>query len=743
MSQWWPKIVVSTHHEPILARLFAPSAAERDLAETNRLYELACERWQACPFSNPDERDAVIRDVALAALRAADNHPPDATCIAVLNATEEIAAACPELFHPPVPSGDPETTTIKDAIEHREHLRQQLKYLDNFDHIKELWQDQTFALLLAILDRLPAIPEQASTLTLSAPLIDLARNPDDLVEHIAAIIESDDVIEIGFFERIRDRAFRNMLAVNNHTWEDWSLNPKPLRIKPADLCKNHQPVEVARLVYGGTPFGDLLTAEVPLSIPEAARFEHMHVLAGTGHGKTQLLQHLIVSDLERDAHDIPSMVILDSQGDMIEALKRLAIFDPDRTGSLADRLLIVDPSDVAFPPALNLFDVQSDRLKNYDQRDREQVLAGIIEIYDYIFGGLLGAELTQKQAMVFRFLAQLMLSIPNATIHTLRELLEDATPYMPAVEALPDTARGFFENHFFEAPYKATREQVLRRLYGVLQNPSFERMFAQPENRLDLFDTLNTGGIVLVNTAKDFLKSEASSIFGRYVIALTLKAAFERATLPRHDRRPTFLWIDEASEYFDDNIDNLLIQARKFNLGLVMAHQYLGQLSRNLPASLMTNTTIKLVGGVSDRDARALASEMRTSPEFLNAMTKEQDGTSFAAFVRNHTPHALKLSVPFGTAESMELMSNDSFDQLLDISRARLSSKPICQSTSEDEDTETTQDQKAPPRDQPNAKEKPTQESAKQNPPQAKPSTNQKPPPLPDDLDDLFSDPYE
>ncbi len=205
-------------------------------------------------------------------------------------------------------------------------------------------------------------------------------------------------------------------------------------------------------------------------------------------------------------------------------------------------------------------------------------------------------------------------------------------------------------------------------------------MFAQPENRLDLFDALNNGGIVLVNTAKDFLKSEASSIFGRYIIALTLKAAFERATLPRDDRRPTFLWIDEASEYFDDNIDNLLIQARKFNLGLIMAHQYLGQLSRNLPASLMTNTTIKFTGGVSDRDARALASEMRTTPEFLNAMTKDEDATNFAAFVRNHTRRALQVTVPFGTAEAMDRMADQSFDKLLAASRNRLSSKPVLQS---------------------------------------------------------------
>ena len=420
---------------------------------------------------------------------------------------------------------------------------------------------------------------------------------------------------------------------------------------------------------------------LPIPVPEKVRFEHMHILAGTGHGKTQALQHLIVSDLQRPPEQIPSMVILDSQGDMLNNLKRLALFDPMVKESLARRLLIVDPSDVEFAPSLNLFDIQSDRLQDYNQKDREQVLAGIIEIYDYIFGGLLGAELTQKQSMVFRFLAQLMLAIPGATIHTLRDLLIDASPFMGYVAELPGTARSFFETQFFERGYNATREQILRRLYGVLQNPSFERMFASPQNKLDLFPVLNEGGIVLVNTAKDFMKSEASSIFGRYIIALTFKAAMERAIMPEHERRPTFLWIDEASEYFDDNIDSLLIQARKYKLGIVMAHQYLGQLPRGLPASIMTNTSIKLAGGLSDKDNREMSREMRTSPDFIAGMTKEHKQTNFAAYVRNITPQAMQLSVPFGTVENLPKMPDKSFELLLEASRRRLSPTPIASTT--------------------------------------------------------------
>ncbi len=108
-----------------------------------------------------------------------------------------------------------------------------------------------------------------------------------------------------------------------------------------------------------------------------------------------------------------------------------------------------------------------------------------------------------------------------------------------------------------------------------------------------------------------------------------------------------------------------------------MAHQYLGQLSGNLPSSLMTNTSIKLAGGVSDRDARVIAPEMRTRPELLSAMTKSRTSTEFAAFVRNVTPQALKMTVPFGSAESMDRMPDDAFDEVLAASRQRLSTSVV------------------------------------------------------------------
>jgi hypothetical protein len=432
---------------------------------------------------------------------------------------------------------------------------------------------------------------------------------------------------------------------------------------------------MAETYLARTPLLGLFLCPIPFSIPDDIRFEHTHIVAGTGHGKTQTLQHLIVGDLSRPPESAPSLVIIDSQGDMLEKIMRLELFHPEH-GPLADRLVIIDPTDIDHPPALGLFDLNLARVRGYDARYREQIMNGVIELYDYIFGGLLGAEMTQKQNVIFRYLARLMLAIPDATILTLKDVMQDSAPFVPYFDNIEGSARDFFRHDFNDRQFTETKKQILRRLWGVLENPTFERLFSHPRNKLDMFDALNTGKVVLVNTAKDFLKAERSSILGRFFIALTFQAALERAALPDHQRRPAFLFIDEAADYFDDTIDSLLSQARKFRLGVVFAHQYLDQLSRGLRASIMTNASIKLAGGVSSADAHALAPNMGTTHEFVAGVRKRARETEFAAYVRNVTPAAISLNVPFGTLETMPRMSEAMGARVVARNRARYAAGP-------------------------------------------------------------------
>ena len=543
--------------------------------------------------------------------------------------------------------------------------------IEHDERIHDRFAEGLCALFAGLLDELPDAAFADAVAPFTVPLYamtDAATLTGRLVGTFVNDLSPDtpDPIAALAFQGTRLQLWKNLLAVSRMTPDQVETAPHKIVVpKDCDLS----PLEMIAAYLGETPLADFARTPVAFSLPLEARFEHTHIVAGIGHGKTQLMQTMTLADF--DDPDRPAVVAIDSQGDMIRTLSRLARFDP----AFDDRLILLDPADTEWPLKLNLFDVDRNRIDALPRGQREQVLAGIVELYDYIFGALLGAELTSKQSVVFRFLAQLMLTIPDANIHTLRLLLEDPTPFVPYLAQLPPTAHRFLEQNLFdpkEREYVQTRKQVVRRLYDILSNPTFERMFSHPHNALDMKRVLDDGKIVSVNTAKDVLKSEASATFGRFAIALILQAALERAADPIAERRAAFVYVDEAADYFDDNIDTLLNQARKYRVGLTVAHQFLDQLTPALRASFMTNPAIRFAGGLSDRDARALASDMRTSPAFLLNSRKSRTETQFACYVRNHTSTAVALDLTLGRAEREPRMSDAAFANLRDRVRAEV-----------------------------------------------------------------------
>lgn len=426
---------------------------------------------------------------------------------------------------------------------------------------------------------------------------------------------------------------------------------------------------------GGTPVEQLLlntdiTTEV--RIPAAVRFEHTMILAGSGHGKTQTLQRLLVQDLEEVQAGKASLVVIDSQGDLISNIAHLEMFAPNHSNGLAERLLLIDPNHVEHPPALNLFDINMERINSYGAAEREKIMNGTVELYNYIFGALLGAEMTQKQSVIFTFLGRLMLAIPDATIETLRDVMENGDAYRPYMDRLDGTARSFFETQFFDKSFADTKKQILRRLWGVLGNPAFERMFSNRRNKVDMFHAINSGSVVLVNTAKDFLQQEWCEIFGRFFIALVAQAAIQRAAIPESKRLKTYLYIDEASDYFDDHVELLLNSARKYRVGVTIANQNLTQMETGIRATVMASTSTKLAGGTSAKDARAMASEMHCDADFIQGMKKGKGQTEFACMVRNVTARAVRMSVPLGVMERLPKMSLGKYEELLALNHKRV-----------------------------------------------------------------------
>lgn len=448
------------------------------------------------------------------------------------------------------------------------------------------------------------------------------------------------------FKGLRDRLDANLTATHR-------TNP----IYPVDYKGD----DVVETYLRGTYLKDLFALRTPFAIPEERRFEHTHIVAGSGHGKTQTLQYFIAKDLEDVARRDKTVVVIDSQGDLINTILKARTLPPER-------IVLIDPEDIAYPVCLNLFSVGQDRLAEYDPLERERLTNSIIELYDFVLGSLLSAGMTAKQSVVFRYVTRLMFHIPDATIHTLRDLMEPGgtEKYRAHIEELEGTPRRFFETEFDSKEFTNTKTQVLRRLYGVLENQTFERMFAHPQSKFDMFTEMNAGKLILINTSKSLLKEQGTEIFGRFFIALITQAAQERATLSGHDRLPVMVYIDEAQDYFDQNIGIILSQARKYKVGMVMAHQYLGQLSGGLQEAFEANTSIKLAGGVSARDARSLAGQMSVDADTILRAPK---GT-FATFIRGLTERAVPMSFPFFVLENMPRASTEEIQCIRDRCRA-------------------------------------------------------------------------
>ncbi|MCZ7594255.1 MAG: DUF87 domain-containing protein [Hyphomicrobium sp.] len=288
----------------------------------------------------------------------------------------------------------------------------------------------------------------------------------------------------------------------------------------------------------GTPFLQLLATPVPFSIPRHLYAEHAAVFAPSGHGKTQTLQALIAGFLKEP--DPPGMFILDSQGDMLRRIEKLAVFD----AALKDRLVILDPED-ATPPALNFFHLGTGVA--YDAQQHE--------LFNYLFTAI-DSELTAKQGTAVTYLLKLMRVIPGATIETLKDLMEAGrdSDLLQHVSKLDRITQDFFANQFLDKSMAPTRTQIARRLYTILGNPTFTRMFAAKENRFNALAALREKKIVLINTSQRFLGQEASAVFGRFIIAQCLAAAYERG--PSNDL--SLLIVDEASEYFDAKTERIL-----------------------------------------------------------------------------------------------------------------------------------------------------------------------------------------
>jgi hypothetical protein len=360
--------------------------------------------------------------------------------------------------------------SMKEQVDLRRFLRAKQHFLGNQDRVFELWTTALCNVCAGIIQELPAIPDDSNP-TLTVPLYSLLAEPGVVVDKIIGTLTAESLVDAGLFTEFQTRTYEDLCLASKVNPYEESKRPF-IRPDESELA----PEELIDAYLGGTPFVELFKLAVPFEIPQRTRFEHHWIIGGTGHGKTNAIGNLLIDDLQRVAEGEASIVVIDSQNALIPMIAHLPFFA--KGDLLDDKLVLIDASDVEYPVALNLFDLGLQRLGNYSLLDRERLLNTAAEVMEFILQSLLGAEMTSRQSTLFGFTLQAMQLIPNATIHTFRELMEPngRKKFASHLVNLQGRAREFFDTQFDAPIFAQTKQQVVARLFAICENRTFDRM---------------------------------------------------------------------------------------------------------------------------------------------------------------------------------------------------------------------------------------------------------------------------
>lgn len=424
--------------------------------------------FEHSPFAKLSHRDFVVNVAREAVSRHGQDPHEDILvrmCTTIDFLLEEEGVLLPEI------DWDLAKTSFSYADQLRAVLDSRKRFFEDYETNMEIWRRKIVAIFAGFLGYLGdhAFAKEADGPSFKVSLVDATEALDDVLDRLLLTYEDEDFRYPNLSRVMREKLLRNLLISSGI--DPTSRGEVSKRLVIPSNAKVDTPRELISTFLRNTPYEYFFNCSVPFSIPRKVAYEHTHILGGTGHGKTQLLQQLIYADLERAQYERRSVVVIDSQGDLIYKLKQLALFGRNTDRSLYSRFCLIDPSDMECPVALNIFDINRYRIAQYGKVEREKILNGTIELYENFFGSLLGAELTQKQGVIFKYLARLMLEIPDANIHTLRDLMDDAEPFIPYMEQLRGSARYFFEREFSTDPSHLPRSKYQNVSGACLLHP--------------------------------------------------------------------------------------------------------------------------------------------------------------------------------------------------------------------------------------------------------------------------------
>jgi tRNA isopentenyl-2-thiomethyl-A-37 hydroxylase MiaE len=306
----------------------------------------------------------------------------------------------------------------------------------------------------------------------------------------------------------------------------------------------------------------------PIGLTAAERERHVFIIGGTGNGKTTMLQYAIVQDIQNGK----GVAVVDPHGDMAETL--LHHIPEERINDV----IYFNPDDLAHPIGMNLLELTPGLEGDELLREKDLVTEAVVSVFRKIFseddsGG-------HRIEYVLRNAIQTALHVKDATLFTVYDLLNDPAYRKQVLKTIDDKN---LINFWRQELGKAGDMQKVKMAAGItakigrfLFSASAKRILEQPRSTID-FDEILDGKILICNFSKGLLGEDTSELFGIAILAKLQLASLRRARIKQADRKPFYLYVDEFQNFATPSFVQMLSEARKYKLYLIMAEQTTSQ----------------------------------------------------------------------------------------------------------------------------------------------------------------------
>ncbi|KKW04393.1 MAG: hypothetical protein UY35_C0004G0005 [Candidatus Saccharibacteria bacterium GW2011_GWC2_48_9] len=366
----------------------------------------------------------------------------------------------------------------------------------------------------------------------------------------------------------------------------------------------------------------------PIRLSANDRRRHLYMIGQTGTGKSKFLENLAYQDMM----DGRGFAFIDPHGDSAEIL--MGAVPKERV----EDVIYFNPADMDNPIGLNMFEYSTPDQKDFLVQEAINMLYGL---YDPGHTGIVGPRLEH----IFRNAALLLMSDPEGgTFIDIPKVLVDSEFMKSKLKYVTDPTVLEFWTKEWPASQKSSEagelvSWVASKFGPFISNDAMRNIIGQTKSGFNLRDIMDNRKILIVNLSKGRMGELNSKLLGIIFVMKFQAAAMSRADIPEDQREDFSLYVDEFQNFMTESFESILSEARKYRLSLIMANQFMTQLTDKIREAIIGNVGTVVSGRIGVTDAEMLVKKFE--PVFtVDDLTKMPNFQGIATVMVNNTPSA-------------------------------------------------------------------------------------------------------